>query len=75
MKRLLAARYPEDILRYCNAKRPTIRKIFLEDGWTDDEVDQAEAEANRDWPPLTPADFYEAHNDVLEEGQGLDSGK
>lgn len=65
-KRRLAAEHPDDILRYCNAKRPTIRKIFLEDGWTNEEVDQAEAEADRDWPPYTPADFYGAYNEILE---------
>ena len=38
----LADQYSESAVVYCNHKRPTIRKIFLEDGWTNAEVDEGE---------------------------------
>ena len=49
-----------DVLTYCNKKKPVIRKIFLKDGWTLDEVIEAEEHAKRDWPPPSPADFIDA---------------
>ena len=36
----LAELYSESAVIYCNHKRPTIRKIFLTDGWTNAEVDE-----------------------------------
>ena len=63
VKKDLASTHGDNILKYCNQKRPTIRKIFLKDGWTNEEVDEAEAHAQRDWDPYTPADFYEAEDD------------
>ena len=58
-KRKLAELYCSDELTYCKFKRPCIRKIFLKDGWTAEEVDIAEAHSRRDWPAPTPADYYE----------------
>ena len=58
-KRRLAELYCDDELTYCKFKRPCIRKIFLKDGWTAEEVDVAEENSRRDWPAPTPADFYE----------------
>ena len=48
-----------DVLTYCNKKKPVIRKIFLKDGWTMEEVIEAEEQAKRDWPPPSPADFLD----------------
>ena len=64
-KHQLAKLYGDRVLIYCNNKRPVIRKIFLEDGWTEAEVDEAEAQAKRDWPEYVPSDFYE----------GIDEGR
>lgn len=48
-----------DVLTYCNKKKPVIRKIFLKDGWTMEEVMEAEEQAKRDWPLRSPADFLD----------------
>lgn len=61
-KRESAKLHPDDEVTYCKWKRPMIRKIFLADGWTGEEVDMAEEQSKRDWPMLTPADFYEEHS-------------
>ena len=66
-KRRLARMYYDDELTYCNSKRPTIRKIFLKDGWTNEEVDEAEEHAKRDWPPPTPANFCEEYDEYFLE--------
>ena len=67
-KRALIEKYFDDELTYCRHKRPCIRKIFLKDGWSNAEVDEAEENAKRDWPSPTPADFYE-ECEVVEEDQ------
>ncbi|KAG8529292.1 uncharacterized protein KY384_005927 [Bacidia gigantensis] len=68
-KRRLAMLYDDQVRTYCGLKRPVIRKIFLADGWTNKEVDEAEAQAKRDWPERTPADFFEQDEcDLLGEG-------
>ena len=67
-KRALARLYFNDVLTYCRYKRPCIRKIFLKDGWSNAEVDEAEEHAKRDWPKPTPADFYE-EDEVVEDCQ------
>lgn len=67
-KRELAAISYDNVLQYCTLKRPVIRKIFLRDGWTNEEVDEAEEHARRDWPPYTPADFYEEYDKTFLEG-------
>ena len=64
-RRELAAAFYDNVLQYCNLKRPVIRKIFLKDGWTNGEVDEAEEHAKRDWPRPTPAHFYEEYNEIL----------
>ena len=70
-KRELAALYCDNILQYCNLKRPVIRKIFLKDGWTNEEVDEAEKHAKMNWPPYTPADFYEEYDEFFLEGSSV----
>ena len=71
-KRESAELHPDDEIAYCTWKRPMIRKIFLNDGWTNEEVDMAEEQSKRDRRTLTPADFYEEHGifRFVEDGEG-----
>ncbi|KAL9131920.1 MAG: hypothetical protein Q9217_000280 [Psora testacea] len=71
-KRQLAKMSYDNVLQYCNLKRPVIRKIFLKDGWTHEEVDKAEEHAKRDWPRPTPAEFYGKYEDFFLESKTTD---
>ena len=46
----LAERDYDNVMQYSTLKNPVVRKILLEAGWSEEEIDEKEANGLKDWP-------------------------